>query len=440
MATTPMRTEIRRARPDELRVTERRLVLLAGAVLIAGTAIWGALLDHGGWIALEAPPLFANVRNNFDLPLVLPFTVAILVVWKGPVATKTLEWRRLCAAAFVVTLAWGITLALVDGGTHGLVRGVSNSHELLAQVPRIDAPGPFLRAFTEGIDDHVVHVRSHPPGLVVALWWMRRAGLSGAGPLAVLAILSAGSAVSAALVAAREVVGEAAARRAAPFLVLSPAAIWMVTSDDAIYTGLGAIGVAALVVASGRIGARSDAAALLGGLSLGAGLLMSYGLVLLLALPVAVCASRRRWRPLVIGASAVVAVGVVFAAFGFSWLEGLWTARHEYAQSVAVIRPYGYFLFANLAAFAIALGPAAPAGLPALLRDRRSWALTGAALLALLAADVSGLSKGEVERIWLPLWPWIAIAAASLASRVRWWLAAQAAVAIGLQSLLRTPW
>jgi hypothetical protein len=267
---------------------------------------------------------------------------------------------------------------------------------------------------------------------------MRRAGLGGASPLAAMSIAAGGATVIAAPVALRDVAGEAAARRAAPFLALSPAVIWTVVSADAIYAAFGAIGVAALIVASSRTGPRSDAIAALGGLALGAGLFMSYGLVALWLVPVAVCASRRRWRPVVIGCAATVAVGLAFAAFGFSWIDGAWAARKEYAQSIAALRPYGYFVFANLAAFAVVLGPAPLAGLGE-LRDRR-WLLVGSALVAVLIADVSGLSKGEVERIWLPFWPWIAIAASALVTRVRWWLAAQAVLAIAIQTFLGTPW
>ena len=39
--------------------------------------------------------------------------------------------------------------------------------------------------------------------------------------------------------------------------------------------------------------------------------------------------------------------------------------------------------------------------------DRGAWLLVGGALAALALADVTGLSKGEVERIWLPFMPWI---------------------------------
>jgi methylthioxylose transferase len=58
-------------------------------------------------------------------------------------------------------------------------------------------------------------------------------------------------------------------------------------------------------------------------------------------------------------------------------------------------------------------------------------------------ADVSGLSKAEVERIWLPFMPWIAAATAGTfddASARRTWLCVNIAWAIAVQALVRSPW
>ncbi len=68
-----------------------------------------------------------------------------------------------------------------------------------------------------------------------------------------------------------------------------------------------------------------------------------------------------------------------FAAAGFWWLDGLAATRHEYLQSAAKERPYGYFVLADLAAFAVWLGPAVAIAL-ARLRDRRIWLLVGGGL------------------------------------------------------------
>ncbi|MGC1732899.1 MAG: hypothetical protein WA731_09590, partial [Pseudonocardiaceae bacterium] len=67
--------------------------------------------------------------------------------------------------------------------------------------------------------------------------------------------------------------------------------------------------------------------------------------------------------------------------------------------------------------------------------------LCGAAALAVLVADLSGLSKAEVERIWLPFAVWLVAAAGLLPARqVRWWLAGQALVALIVNHLLLTTW
>ncbi len=426
----------------ESRRGERSALIAVGAAsaLVAITAIWGSALARiGAGIGLHAPPLFAAASNRLSVRIVVPLVVAGLIVWRGPALALRLSWRSLLVAATVVTMAWGVGLALVDFGiTDGLVRGVGSPVDFLAGIDRIVSPGPFVDSFVERIDSYAVHVRGHPPGLTVAMWWMDRIGLGGSAPVVTLCIGGAAAAVVAALVALKDVAGELAARRTAPFLVIGPAAIWLVSSSDAIYAGIGAIGSAALIVATGRAGIRSDALALLGGLALGCGLFLSYGLVLLLLVPFVVAASRRRLRPLVVAGTAIVAVALAFAAFGFSWVDGLSATRGEYAASIAAIRPYGYFVFANLAAFAVALGPAPIAGL--VQRNRRPALLVGAALAAIIAADLSGLSKGEVERIWLPFWPWVAVAAAGLSTHIRWWLAGQAAVAIGVQTFLGTPW
>ena len=49
------------------------------------------------------------------------------------------------------------------------------------------------------------------------------------------------------------------------------------------------------------------------------------------------------------------------------------------------------------------------------------------------------MSKAEVERIWLPFAVWLAIPCALL-PRARYWLAAQACLALAVNHLLLTVW
>ena len=133
----------------------------------------------------------------------------------------------------------------------------------------------------------------------------------------------------------------------------------------------------------------------------------------------------------------------------------------RYADGLGGVRLYSYWVWANVAAFALAVGPAAIVGvrralaalqLPGdaarlwrlgLLRDPENTVavVSTSALAAALIATVGGLSKGEVERIWLPFGAWVVLATVAIpAQRVRWWLGAQAVVVIGVQALVLTPW
>jgi hypothetical protein len=61
--------------------------------------------------------------------------------------------------------------------------------------------------------------------------------------------------------------------------------------------------------------------------------------------------------------------------------------------------------------------------------------------VAIVAADLSGLTKAEVERIWLPFGVWLMAGAALIpAGDRRGWLAAQAGIALLVNHLLLTTW
>jgi hypothetical protein len=143
-----------------------------------------------------------------------------------------------------------------------------------------------------------------------------------------------------------------------------------------------------------------------------------------------------------------------FALSGFWWLDGYHQVVERYDQGIANDRPYGYWVWADLACLALAVGPAAAAGLRRAVPDfaaglpgRRAVAtlpvvaVVRAAALAVLTADLSGLSKAEVERIWLPFAVWLVAGAALLpASSRRGWLAAGAVTALVVNHLLLTNW
>ncbi len=391
--------------------------------------------------AVGLSPLSGQIDPKIG-PLLLPgVAVAVGVVWFGPRAVRRLPWRWLLAASFATASAWAVLLALSDGPS-ALTQPLTSRYDYLHDLPLVQSPAAFLATFVDRIGSFATHVRGHPPGVLLLLWSLDRAGLAGPGWAAAVFIGLGATSVPAALIALRDVAGTDRARAAAPFLALLPAAVWMATSADALFTGVTAWAVTCFVLATSSSGGRSDSLALVGGLLFGAALFLTYGAVLVAAVPLAVTIVRRRFRPLLLASVGSAVVVAAFALAGFWWLEGARaTAREVHLSSMH--RAYLPFLLFNLGMFAIALGPAIAGGMVQ-LRDRGVLLLPAGALAAILVADVSGLSKGEVERIWLPFVPWVAASAAGLAS-VRpevasTWLAAQASVAVAVQILVRSPW
>jgi hypothetical protein len=204
---------------------------------------------------------------------------------------------------------------------------------------------------------------------------------------------------------------------------------------------VGAWFVAAFVLAVERSGWASLRWGILAGVLAAAAVMVSYGMVLMACVPLFVAVRARAWRPVLVATATATACIAAFVPLGFSWLEGIGAVGRAH-DALGPGRPYPYLLVGNLAAAAIVIGPAVAAGL-AVTRDRRLWALLGGAVLAMAVADVSGLSRGGVERIWLPFAVWLLPAAASLATRHRWgrlWLAAQAAVPLWVLLHIQPPW
>ncbi|WP_158276862.1 hypothetical protein [Paraconexibacter algicola] len=407
-------------------------------VLVAGALVGRALYDDDPLVRIGNAPLVGTADLRLGAWALAAVAFAVVAVAAGQRVASALRWPGLLVAATVAAATWIVLLALTDGPA-ALTAPLETRYEYLAAVDRVGSPGGFLRTFTELLPTYPTHVKGHPPGLVLLLAGMDAVGLGGAGWATVLVTAGGALAVPAALVAHRALAGERAARRAAPFLVLLPGAVWMGTSADALFTGVAAVGIALIAVAaSGPAGRRADGCAVAAGLVLGTALHLSYGITPLGAIPLAIVLWRRAWRVLVLAAVGVGAVFAVFASAGFWWFDGLAATRELYEAGVASRRPYLEFLLIDLAAFCLVVGPAAAVGLVR-LRDRGTWILTGGAAVALSAAALSGLSRGETERIWLPFAPWIVLATCALGSSRRW-LASAAALGLCVQLGARSPW
>jgi methylthioxylose transferase len=428
-------------------VTGRRAAVLTAAVLAAwalflcGVWVLGQykLAVTDGSLQLGAMPLYGSWEWHAEAALLVPIALGALIIWVLPVVAARWRWRY----AVVATAVCGVVFSLALGLAHSHPRTFTDlDHHYADNVHVVDDAGgfgPFLEHYTDLQLDgaYPVHLQSHPPGLVLLLWGAARIGLEGLLFQNTLIKLGVAAAIVAALAIGRDVAGERLARRAAPFLVVAPAAFWQ-NNADLIFGGVTLSAVACLVLATSRAGPRAAALAVAGGLLAGAALMLSFSAALL-ALPViAVAVWRRRWGVLLGGGAVAAAAVLAPLLWGYWWLEGLQATRVRYYAGVASVRGYWYFLVANLAVFALALGPAIAVAL-ARLRHRRMWIVVGSCLAAVAVAALSGMSSSETERIWQPFMPLVLLAGCAL-PRPRAWLALQLTAVVVLTAALRVPW
>ncbi|WP_225810542.1 hypothetical protein [Streptomyces spinosus] len=450
MTSPPLRDRYAGLRADLCAASAAALLVLV-AVLVGRH-----IQDTRRTLFVHWPPLFAEWDPHLGPGTPAAVLVAVAVVAYGPAVAARLPWRVLLLAAWATALAWTWSLALVDGWRRGVAGRLTTHNEYLTVIGRFHDLPAALRDFTH----HIVsgspgpwpaHVAGHPPAATVTFVLLDRAGLRGGGWAGAWCVTVGATACVAVLVAVRALADERLARRAAPFLVLAPAAVWVGASADGYFAAVAAWSVALLALAvTGRSAAWAAGSGLLYGLTC----YLSYGLTLfaLVGAAAVLVMGRRRPRPLpiVLFLAGLAVVPTVFTLAGFDWWEGYRLLVTRYYQGVGGIRPYGYWVWANLACTVLITGPATAAGLRrtgvSLARRRtvpraesRLALLVAAALLALLVADLSGMSKAETERIWLPFAMWL-LPACALLTRPRGWLTAQAALALLLNHLLLTGW
>ena len=429
----------------------------AAALLVTAAVLVGRYVYTYDDLIVGWPPLLGRWDPHPGPGTPAAVLVAVAVVARGPSVAARLPWRALLPAAWGASMAWIWSLALIDGWRTGIAGRLTTRHEYLTVIDRWHDIPATLRDFTGHIlihspDNWPAHVAGHPPAATLTFVLLDRIGLGGGGWAGVWCITVGASGCVAVLVTVRALAGERLARRAAPFLVLAPAAVWLGTSADAYFAAVAAWAVALLALAVTR---RSVGWAAGSGLLFGLTCYLSYGLTLFAVVAASVLLLGRRGvrerpvllLPLLAGAAAVP---VAFTAVGFDWWEAYRLLVTRYYEGAAGVRPYGYWVWANLACTVLITGLATAAGLrragAVLVRRGSSGArelrlafLVAAGLLALLVADLSGMSKAETERIWLPFALWL-LPSCALLSHPRAWLAAQAVLALLLNHLLATGW
>ena len=391
----------------------------------------------------QVPPLYAWWDPRLG-PGSVPAVLIALVAAFGAIGwAERLPGRWLLAAVFFVGLAWSLSLAYVDG-RDGIGLVLNHRHEYLSTARATTDVPSTLQGYVDRIpldsDRHwPVHLAGHPPGALLFFVVLVKLGL-GSGLAAGLVVTTIAATTAVAVMLTVAFLGaEEHARRAAPFLTLGPAAVWQAVSADAVFAAVVAWGICALAFAAVR---GSRAWALVSGLLLGYCVFLSYGLPLVGVLAIAVLYLSGSWKPLPWAVGAALLVAVAFAAFGFNWLEAFPVLRERYWDGVASRRPTSYFVWGNLAALLFAAGPIVVAGVTQVGRTARVVSALGLAGWSMvLLADLSLMSKAEVERIWLPFVPWLMLPVALLSPTWRrFGLALQVSVALAVQHLLYTFW
>ncbi|SDS10272.1 hypothetical protein SAMN04489860_0800 [Paraoerskovia marina] len=419
---------------------------------------WGRWLqDQDEVLLLGGAPPFAGLRiTEAGWGTLAAVGVAALVLWRGPRLARTLRWGVLLAVGWATALAWTLALG-ASVRWSDLTEPLTNENDYLPAVPGASAdPSGFLATLQSDPMSYPVHVRGHPPGFTLLLAGMDRVGLGGAGWAAALVILAGTSAVVAVALTIRLLggaAGERTARAAMPAVVLAPSAIWVATSADAFYAGVLAWGTALLAVGTTSRGRARWAAVVGAGLLLGWAPFLSYGLLHMGLVVLAVPIVTRRWWPTVVAGLLVVATLVAWGLAGFWLWDGIAATHEAWSNGKASARPYGYFLVADIVLLGALIGPAGVGGTARWRRlDPATAWLAALAIVAAAAGAFGGFERGEVERVWLPLACWIVPVAGALALGTgtgerpgdgrtwRWWLGAQAATAIAIETLVVTPW
>jgi hypothetical protein len=313
---------------------------------------------------------------------------------------------------YLGALGWALALALVDG-LSGLTKALGSPESYLGDVRQIgDHPLAYIRHFATDPTNHSIAARGHPPGPVLLLWLLDRAGITDHVTLGVLITALATLTVPLVLAGVRDACGETAARRYLPVLVLAPYTVWVAVSMDAVVALLGAAAVVAGVRASRRRerGWPSLAWALLSGVLVGIAALFSYSAPWLgLSVVCLYFARRRPFLNVATGAGALLPVLAAQLA-GFGWTDGLLAAEADYTTRIEPYRSALWWAALSVVALMLAAGPALFASARK-MRNTPAWPFLVGAGAAVAFSIAAGLGRGGVEHAWLPFFPWLTVAA-----------------------------
>jgi hypothetical protein len=384
------------------------------AALACGTVMLALIAIAGTSRAARRPRLAAVVLLVAGLPIGFAFHAALLNTDDG-------GWER----------------PLIDRVCSGM--GYLKAAEAHAQRPTLE----LLRHYTAIVATLPFHATTHPPGGVLmfrALFaaarrgWIRDAGgepivdvtRTGGG----IAMWGAVIWIACGILTAVPVALMAWVLTRQPLLASSVGLLWLFCPSPIAFDGVideavtlcVACSAALLLLAqvtSSRVRGCSCAAA--SGIFGGAGLFVSYGAAAMLVAAVLIAmfridtdAGRRRFVATTCCWLAAVGGTVLLpAAAGYPVVATARLALKTY-HDLQVTRDYSTWVVASVVDFASFWGPAAIVAAIATLatapRDGAAWRVTIAIVAVLLLVNVSGTSRGEVGRLWMPFMPLLSAA------------------------------
>lgn len=433
--------------PAKARPVAPLWTILAVAAVVAA-AFFAFHIEAEWWLDLN-PKALGALRTRHFVPLIARWGRSI-GLWSLPaigvlgvflLSARALFLRTtvrpaiLLLASIALFFAIGTSVSMIDGYIFTYDRTVqpavlypyTQPFASYADVPRVETKGPanFLRNFPRRQLNDVManHSRTHPPGPVLFLWVVSRLFGPGLVPAWLATVFFASLTTIPVFFLARDLYGEAAARRALALFLLVPSVIlFTTTSMDGPMMAFLAAAIWAFLRATAE-GARWVMGAVLSGLAVALASFMTYTVSYLLLFfgVIAVLAfftdRTRFWRiARIIPVAALTGLafyGALYLAVGYDPIAAV--QRAVWANNELVGTGHGTFVqyihvsLANLFAFLFGMGFALVAVwlLQVKVAAERARAGPEADLfvlafpISLLVITFSALYTLEVERIWM---------------------------------------
>ncbi|MDF1799162.1 MAG: hypothetical protein P1V81_08305 [Planctomycetota bacterium] len=412
------------------------LTLLGLGAAVVGPGGLG-LLRGATVLAADGPVIDAQVAGpglgRLGSPWLLLMLLAMLLLVRstGQALVHGRDPRGFLPLAYVAAVLITLGASQLRGGFH--LAKAMHFQGYLSDAASFEGPLDILASSSERFDELLPHTRTHPPGplLVAAGIHAVARGVAAVSPTAgdfsstavlvtflegnlggLLVVLIAWLWLWPLFFLVRRLVPDEP--RAPVLAVALAAALANLHGIAPLFDGLHP-----LLVTCAALGLTSERrwAVLLGGFAGGLLLMMAYGSLVVGPLLLALLfgrseGGRARLGRLALGAAGLLVIWALVALAGFDYLAGLVRALDHHAGGVNAGRSRGLYLIASPYTFSLWLGVPVVLGALAGTRSPEVWRLSLVLFVTLAVLVLLGITRGETERLWLPLAPFFVLLAA----------------------------